>query len=253
MQRSNISLIIIFSIIVLFSSCAKEGPTGPTGPAGPAYIGSISGHVSLYDQYGSRVLTNLKKVQLLLNSNYVVVSQDTAISPDNTGFYSYSNIATGEYYMSATDTGYGATVINNFQFLNGNLNKDIKLSAIPTFSLTFTSYAGVVSDSLVINCTPDPQVRNCIVFVNNSASIGNQPAYYLLSYVKSIPANASQVTMVINKQELYNTEVLATGSMAYYALYSYVVNDQSVYEDQTTGKNVYNAVSNPVIDSALVP
>jgi len=249
MLRNYYSLSLFLGGVLLLSSCAKEGPTGPTGPAGPAYTGTISGHVSLYDQYGSKVLLNLDSVKLTLSGT------TTAINPDNNGFYSYSSLITGEYSIAASNSGYGATNTNNFQFLSGTLNRDIKLSAIPSFSLSFT-YAGPaasLNDSLVINCQPsDPQARNCIIFVGNTPSVGAGEANYLLSYVKAIPANAQKITGIISAQELYNAG-FTSGSTAYYAVYSYPVNDQSVYEDQATGKNVYNAVSNPQIDSALVP
>ena len=79
------------------------------------------------------------------------------------------------------------------------------------------------------------------------------PAGYLLAYVRTIPAYATNIGMVINKQELYNTGLLASGSTVYLGVYSYVISDHSIYEDLSTGKNVYNAVSNLQIDSAIVP
>jgi hypothetical protein len=50
-----------------------------------------------------------------------------------------------------------------------------------------------------------------------------------------------------------NNAGLFYGEQVYYAAYSYVVNDASVYEDMATGKNVYNAVGSPLVDSALCP
>ena len=138
--------------------------------------------------------------------------------------------------------------------MSGILNKDIKLSAIPTFSLTSTATEGASGgyDTIVVNGTADPQVRSFVLFVGYSAAVSNVTSTFLLSYSKNIPANSTKVTTVISAQELYNAG-FAPGNMAYFAVYSEAAADQSVYEDQTTGKNVYTAVSNPVIDSALVP
>ena len=225
-------VLIALSVSLLFASCAKEGPTGPTGPAGPSYVGSISGHVTLYDQYGMKVLVGVDSARLTISGT------TTYVNPDNSGYYAYNYIATGEYNITATDSGYGATNTNNFQFLSGTFNKDIGLSAIPSFSLTVTTGAGGGYDTLI--------------FVGNTASVSNVPASFLLSFAKNIPANATKVPVYISAQELYDAG-FASGSEVYYAVYSHSANDASAYEDQTTGKMVYNAVSYPQIDSAIVP
>lgn len=253
MNRKHILIIALFGIVTFSNSCTKKGDTGPagatgaTGPAGPSYTGSISGHVSLYDQYGSKVLTGLSTVQLSLNGG-------SAVSPDGSGYYIYNNVTTGDYNIAASNTGYGATMLNNFQFLKDTLNRDIKLSAIPNFSLTLYAghNTGSQNDSLVITCTPDTRPRSFIIFVNNSSAVSNTPANYLLAIAKAIPANSAKVTVQVPAQDLYNAG-FTSGSIAYYAVYSYVVNDVSAYEDLATGKNVYNAVSNPTTGSAATP
>ncbi len=249
MKNNNFALVIALAVIFLVSSCAKEGPSGPTGPAGPSYTGSISGHVSLYDQYGSRVLTGIDSVKITLISS---TSTGTPINADNTGYYFFSNTVTGQYDITATDSGYGATNTNNFQFLSGTLNHDIKLSAIPTFSVGITAGSGATYDTVVVNCTSDPQVRSFVLFLGSTPAVSNAPSTFLFSTVKNIPANSVKVTNLISAQELYDAG-LASGSKVYFAVYSGAVSDQSVYEDQSTGKNVYNAVSNPQVDSAIVP
>ena len=53
--------------------------------------------------------------------------------------------------------------------------------------------------------------------------------------------------------DLYDDGLLS-GSTFYCAAYGYVTGDVSVYEDLTTGKNVYNAVSaNPVTATGVTP
>ena len=245
-MRNNTMVLIALSVSLLFASCAKEGPTGPTGPAGPSYVGSISGHVTLYDQYGMKVLVGVDSARLTISGT------TTYVNPDNSGYYAYNYIATGEYNITATDSGYGATNTNNFQFLSGTFNKDIGLSAIPSFSLTVTTGAGGGYDTLNVGCTADPNIRSVVIFVGNTASVSNVPASFLLSFAKNIPANATKVPVYISAQELYDAG-FASGSEVYYAVYSHSANDASAYEDQTTGKMVYNAVSYPQIDSAIVP
>ena len=253
MFRNRIASIVIAGIILLISSCAKEGPTGPTGPSGPAYIRYISGHVSLYDQYGNKMLNNLDSVAIALGSNSVTGIADTVSRPNAYGYYIYSNLYTGQYFFTAADTGYGATSTGNFQFVSGNLNKDIKLSAIPNFSLNFTAYhtSGSPNDSLVINCTPDEQIRSCLILVNHAPSLAAGESY-VLSYVKNVPANSSQITAIIDSQELRSAG-FASGAMVYYTVFSHALNDQSSYEDQTTGNIVYTAVSYPTADSVVAP
>ena len=241
------SILALLSLTILLSSCAKVGPTGPTGPAGPAYTGNISGHAILFDQYGNRLLSDLDSVSLTLGG------QSIAIHPDNTGYFNYPNLATGEYNITATATGYGATYTNSFQFLGGTLNRDVKLSAIPTYSITsVTATTGPAYDTIVINCAADPLIRSFIIFAGSSASVSNVPAGYLLAFVKNIPANLTKVTTVITADELHNAG-FASGTTVYYAVYSADVNDQSVYEDVASGNNVYNAVSNPLTVSTAAP
>ncbi len=57
---------------------------------------------------------------------------------------------------------------------------------------------------------------------------------------------------MIPDYELHNANIFY-GETAYYAIYSYVVNDASVYADPHTGKKIYTAVGNPIVDSATAP
>jgi hypothetical protein len=240
------SVIFILGIVLFFASCAKEGPTGPTGLPGPGYTGTVSVHASLYDQYGSPVLVGLANIKVTLAAvapldPYV---PDTAVHTDVNGNYVYSNtVITGTYSLSAIDSGYGTTVIGSFQYVSGTLNKDISMSAIPVFSVdTLIAFEDSVLayDSLVIGVPADTRVRNCIVFVNSSAASNLS---YLLAYVVSVPANSTSVNLLIPAQDLRNAGI-PHNAIAWYAAYSYVINDASVYEDYSTGvaKKVYNAV-----------
>lgn len=246
MSKNYFPLIPALLLLIFLAACSKEGPNGATGPAGPAYTGTISGHVSLYDKYGSKVLSGYKSAKIVLNG--------ATVNPDSTGFYSYGSIVTGNYSISASKDGYAATTLNNVQFISSTLNRDIQLSAIPdSFLNSFTSVlaSDAATDSLTISVNADNRPRNSIIFLSNKPSVGN--GSYLLSYVKSIPATATTIIASIPAQDLYNAG-FARGAIVYYAAYSYVVNDASLFEDLATGKNVYNAVNpNPLVDSTVVP
>lgn len=252
MLKRNIVAAATLAALASLSSCTKKGDTGPagaTGPAGPSYTGAISGHVDLYDQYGSKVLTGLSSIQVSLDGGSI--QNATA-----TGYYMFGNVTTGSYTLSATNSGYGATQVTNFQFLSDTLNRDLKMSAIPTFSpATFDVYptAAGTGDSIVMTFSTDTRVRNSIVFINSSSTVNGQPANYLISYTKTIGANVPRAVIIIPKQDLINAG-LTSGSTYYLAAYGYVVSDASAYEDYATGKTVYNAISStPLTATAVVP
>jgi len=252
MLKKNIPAVYTLGIILFLVSCAKEGPTGPTGNPGPAYEGTISGYVSLYDKYGSKATTDLGQVSIVLSGSNVTTNPDAA-----TGSYSFTSVYTGTYSISAsTDSGYAATILYDVSFVSGTLYKDIKLSAIPDSFLTSCSAyynTGSANDSLVITMQPDTRIRNCIVFASSVSTVNNAPSNYLLYYVVSIPPNATSVTLAVPGQDLTNVGFTA-GSTVYFAAYSYVVNDGSVYEDPSTGNKVFNAVNfNAITTSAIVP
>ena len=256
MLRNRISLIIALAFISLLTSCAKEGPTGPVGPIGPNYTGTISGHTTLYDQYGNQVLTNLDSTYLTLTG--VTVASTAVTYTDINGAYSFFNTYTGDYMLTANHTGYANTQLNSFPYLLGDLNKDVKMTSVPdSFITSFKTIhnAGSLYDSLVITATPDPLPRNCIIFLNNNSNVNNYYINgYLLAFVINIAPNVTTVTKLVPQDALINAGFTSGVSMVYYAAYSYVINDASVYEDLSTGKNVYNAVNaNPIIDSAIAP
>ena len=264
MLKLNVAVILALTVATVFSSCKKTGPTGPAGPTGatgptgpthPADTGIIFGHAGFIDQYGSKILTGLNTMSLSL-------SGATAINPDSTGYFIFPPVATGSYYINASATGYASTHVNNFQYVLDTVSRDVKLSVIPSFSpLTFVGYATagpLTGDSLIVTFNPDTRARNCIIFLNNNATVNGQPSNYLLSYVRGINAttnlaNPTKVQFTVPAQDLHDAG-FASGSTVYYAVYGYVVNDASVYEDLTTGKNVYNAISaSPLTTTGVTP
>lgn len=257
MQKRYLLPALFLASAVLFQSCKKgdtgpAGPAGPTGPTGPSYTGSISGHVILYDQYGARMLTGLNAAQVALNGD----GTSRSLNADTSGYYIFDSVKTGSYILAAQAAGYGSTEFSNLQYVLGQANRDIKMSAIPGFSPTgFTAYTTTSGsgDSLVLTFTADTRARNCIVFLNNNAAVYNLPSNYLIVYTKAIPANATRVIINVPKQDLVDAG-FTSGQTVYYAAYGYVVNDVSAFEDITSGKTVYNAVSTtPIMANAIVP
>ena len=262
MQKRNIFFSLTLGIVILASGCTKKGDTGPagatgatgqtgaTGATGPSYTGAISGHVDLFDQYGGHVLTGLNAAQITLTGR-------AAINADATGAYQFDSVKTGDYVISASAPGYASTALVNFQYLADTLNKDVKMVAIPSFSFTsFTAYSNPTSpapnDSLYLTYNPDTRAREIIIFVSNSSSVSNVIGNYLLVYSKAIGANSTKTNFLVYKQDLLDAGI-SSAQNVYYAVYSYVVNDVSAYEDFATGKIVYNAVNNPLTAMAVAP
>jgi len=238
-----------------FSACTKKGNTGPAGPTGPAgapgpsYTGIVIGHVSLYDQYGSRQFTGIG------NNVQVVLKGGAYTYTDSSGLFLFANVATGNYYLKATAPGYAATRIADFAFVKDSLYKDIKLSARPVFNIkTFdaTRVPGSTNITLTLTVDADSRTRNCIVFVSSQPGVSGQPGSYVLAYTKAIGVNSTMVNISVPAADLNNAGIFF-GQPVYFAACSYVVNDMSLYEDEATGMNVYNAVGVPIVDSALCP
>src|SRR5437763_1709935 len=108
MRKLYPAIILASCIIASLGSCTKKGntgptgPTGPAGPTGPSFKGVINGHVSIYDQYGSKMFTGLNGVQLTLQNGI-------AVTTDATGYFIFDSVVTGSYSVLATGTGLAGT------------------------------------------------------------------------------------------------------------------------------------------------
>ena len=251
MIRKNI-LLASFSVLLFSSACTKKGSEGATGPAGPSFTGAISGHVSLYDTYGAKQLDGFNTVQLTLKGG-------ATASADANGYYVFNKVTTGTYSIGATASGYAATVVNNVNFLSDTAYQNVSMSQLPNFDITSfisTYNTGSSNDSLIMTFPTDTKVRNLIIFVNNKLPVNNMPGNYQLAYVKPIPVSgwgsATSLTVRVPSGDLNGVNIFY-GQKVYYAVYSYVVNDASVYTDEATGKNVYTAVGTGLVDSTLAP
>ena len=107
-------------------------------------------------------------------------------------------------------------------------------------------------DACTLTFSSDSRPRNCIVFVGRTRSVSGQPGHYVLAYTKTINPYITAPIIQVPVNDLNGVNIYY-GEEVYFAACSYVVNDASVYEDYTTGSNVYNAVGTALIDSALCP
>lgn len=238
--------------LITFISCTKKGDTGPAGPAGPSFKGCISGYVSIYDAAGSKKLTGLQNIVLTLKGG-------TTINADVNGHYIFTNVSSGTYNITASGPGMAATLVNNIGFVSDTFFKNITLSAVPDFNISsFKAFhnAGSQFDSLIMTVPTDTRSRNVIVFVNNSPVVNNMPGNYLGVFTKAVNASpwpgTATLPLRISASDLNNLN-LYYGDKVYYAAYSYVVNDASVYDDPQTGAKVYNAVGTGLVDSTTAP
>ena len=253
---SKISLVCLTVIITFTISCKKEttGPQGPEGPAGPSLTGNISGYVWLYDQYGKRIYSNLNGVKVTLNN--------TAIShTDSTGKYSFNGLSTGIYNMNASDSLYGNELAPQFQFVGGgNVDKDFKLSQIPTFTLSSCTAVDTVVNAINYvkakgTLSADSQARMVAIFVSKSSSVSSAPANYILMYSKQVTANATNFNILIPSTDLYAVGITSAAT-AFFAAYPAAISfsTTSSYEDFATGRTFFNAVGpSPIYFNAIVP
>ena len=261
----KLCLFAIALIALSLSSCKKEGLIGPqgsqgvpgvTGSTGPNLSGNITGFVWLYDQYGTRIFTNLNKVSVSIDNTTI------SVKTDSTGKYTFNSLTTGIYTITSSDSLYGMEKAPQQQFVGGgNINKDFKLSQIPIFTLatcvaidTVPGGVNYVKVRGTVTAT-DTKSREFVAFVSSSTSVSSAPANYLLIYNATIKANATGFSVSIPATDLYGAG-FTSGSSVYFAVYPAAANfnTSSFWEDYTTGRNYYTAIgSTPIFCSALVP
>ncbi len=248
-----LSAVAIISAAVVFNACTKTGPQGPSGsqgPAGPSYSGSLTGHIFLSNQYGvladtGIAYTGIRAILYNANTNAVLDS----INVKSSGIYTF-NVTTGMYTIAFRDTNYGQELYQGFQFIGpGNLELPNKeLAHIPNFNII-----KVVSDSInhvkawvtfTDTITPDTKPRNLAIFYGANASVSSAPANYLGVSTYTIAANANKFVVTIPLENIYNAGI-GSGNTAYFAVYgaSYNYTAASTYQDYSTGRNIYNALT----------
>ena len=250
MNRKSFFRAIAFCLLsaTVISGCKKEvvGPDGAQGPAGPALTGTVNGHIYLYDQYGNPILTGLVGIHDSIDGTSNVAHTDS------TGMYVFSNLSTGIYNFTVMDSAFGTMKVQSQQFVGGGtLVRNINLSKIPSFNVSsLTAVASATNITLTGTVTADTHVRTFIVFVGATNAASASPSTYLDYYTKNVPANGTSFTINVDNTALYNLG-LTTTTTAYFAAYGAAsgYNSTSTYEDLTTGRTVFNAIS-PTFASA---
>ncbi len=241
------SLMILLAAFY-FSSCSKPaaGPAGPQGPAGPSYTGTISGHIDLFDQYGSQILNSKASYAILYNSSN---AQIDSVGADSAGYYGFSNISTGFYTIAYRAPGYGQQLRQSFQFLGGGtLNEDGKISQIPAFNIASVNADSInhATMNVVMNCSivSDIKPRTLLIFASNNPATSANPANYLVDASQTVKANATTVVITIPLSNLYNAGMVS-GSTVYFAIYGAATNysTASSYEDFNTGRSIITAIT----------
>ena len=242
--------LFVLAGVLLATACTKTGPQGPagaTGSAGPVLTGTISGHVILYDTYGSVIGASKAGARVVLyNSNNTVVD---SLNADSTGFYSIPNVSTGIYMLAFRDTNFGQELHQNLEFTGGGtLNVDGKMSRIPTFNITSVNADSVnhTLQTVVINCsiTSYPRQRTLLVFIGATGYTSSLPSTYLMTVAQNVAAGKSAVTINIPLGALYSAG-FNSGATAWFAIYGAAsnYNGSSSYEDYNTTRNIYNAIT----------
>jgi hypothetical protein len=209
----------------------------------------------LYDQYGTRLFSNLKNISVSLDNTVV-----TALT-DSTGKYLFSGLKTGSYSLTITDSLYGTNKVQDIQFVGGgDLNRDLKLSQIPTFTLS--TFLAIDTIQTAINyvkvegtVAADSSARRFVVFAGASSNVSSDPATYRLFYFAQITPNSTSFSLLIPASELYGAGLIA-GDIVYLAAYPAALNfnTTSSYEDFTTGNLVFTSIgSTPLPANTLVP
>ena len=241
--------IVCILFVAAFSSCTKTGPTGPQGAQGvqgPSYNCTISGFVTLYDQYGTKITTNLSTIKVSIDGTSIYAKTDA------TGKYTINNLKTGNYTLTVTDTAgiYAGTKLQEIQLVSGTVEHDVKLIAVPTFTIqNFVAKDTTINSVNYIKLTvyptnTDPHARTVAAWFNNSSAVTSSPESSLGVYAVTIKANAATGTLLIFQSD-FTDAGFTSGSTAYFMAYAAASNftSSSDYEDFNNGRAYLNAVA----------
>jgi hypothetical protein len=247
----QLSIAVLTAFILITSGCKKDTSTSTTVLAGNLY-----GFVTLTDQYGAKVLSGVNATTATLTS---ASNQTSTASTDSTGKYVFNNVTQGQYLLNYSHPGYGSITNAPLGFLGGgNIDHDVKLSAIPNFYVASLSSPSDTLSNIVLNGTfsgTDTHKRTYVVFVGSSPAVSSSPANYLAYYTGVANNNLTTFTQKIAVSDL-NDLGFNSGSSVYFAVYGASTDfaTASVVEDYTTGRLNFNAVSsNPVTTSIVLP
>lgn len=266
------SVLIAAGVAIVFSSCTKEGPMGPsgtngtngaagaagatgaTGPAGPVFTANYVGQVQLFDQYNSRIFSNMNGVTVSIDGTTKTTTTDVD------GKYSFSKLNSGIYYITYTKTGFGTNKVLT-QIVGGAdstlWGRDVRLSQIPNFNaLTVTADtltsggAKYMSVKGTITADNTSRARALMVYISKTATVSSKPADFLFLYSVGVGINATTWVLNIPRVDLTNMGI-ATGQTVYFAVYG-VASGAPAYTDINTERPVYTAISTTMVTANAV-
>ncbi len=246
--RIGSSVFIILCVALFFIACKKgdTGATGSQGVQGPSYTGTITGFITSYDQYGTKVTTNLSTIKVTIDNTTVSTKTDA------TGKYTINNLNTGNYTLTITDTTgvYASTKLQEIQLVSGTVEHDVKLSAIPNFTIqNFAAKDTTIGTTNYIKLTvypttTDPHTRTVAAWFNNTSTVTSSPESSLGVYAITIKANAATGTLLIFQSD-FSDVGFNSGATVYFMGYAAAANftSSSDYEDFNNGRAYLNAVA----------
>ena len=257
-QKNFLTKIFTLSLVVLItiSGCKKEDSTDNStdNTDNDEYPASIVGFLTLYDQYGSKQLTNMEGIEVSVEGS------STKVYTDSAGRYEINGLTTGNYNIDFNDTSnvYGEDKILALQVVSDTVYRDVKLSQVPSFSLNScsavdTSIQSVDYIKVVVNASSsDTYTRSVVVFVGTSSNVTSNPSTYLLLYPKSLTGGNTSCNVTIPLADLYGAG-FTSGSTLYVAAYPAAINysSSSSYEDFNTGRTVYNAIGSTAVTTTI--
>jgi hypothetical protein len=249
-KTSTLAALILIATLFFSPGCKKETSTSTQ------VTGNLFGFVTLYDQYGGRVTSGFSSIAVTLTPQSGGTTLNTV--PDSLGRYTYNNINQGQYLISFSCPGYGTISNSEFGFLGeGNIDHDVKLSAIPNFYDSILNTPVDTLNQLVLNGTfsgSDTHKRTFALFVGASPAVSSAPANYLQYYEGTANTTLTTFTQKINISDL-NDMGFTSGSTVYFACYGGATdfNSSSDVEDYAnTGRLSFTALSTNAATTSFV-
>ena len=268
-------ILLFLSIFIAFTSCTKEvGVAGPTGPQGTAGVdgtgaatdtGTITGRLTMYDEFSYSVGSNAGVIVTLTAGS--LRKTDTT---DAKGTYAFPGIKTGTYDLTYEKSGFGTMKMLSISHFGGGaaptLIKDVILIQVPvstapdslglsanngsytnflirldTSSLAYVEYY----QNIALFCSKDKNVSAYNYQYKNTFSYPDGQGGYVESFTKNdisnpLPFNYGDTVYAVFYT--YNSYVNLTSNVNSTIKY---ITDGGTYTDPQTGATILPNLSRP--------
>ncbi|MFI5155435.1 MAG: hypothetical protein ACHQEM_04595 [Chitinophagales bacterium] len=264
MRILAISLFILLNLVACTKETGVPGPQGPQGVQGPVGLaptdtGSISGKVSLYNEF-SILQPDFSGAVVTLRSGNMTVMDTCGFLGD----YHFHGIPIGTYNLSYEYHGYGTYWVFGLSHIPSGivqtLVQDVSLLQVPvrtavvSLSSTYTSYYTTLNIYLDTTSLSYIQYyQNFMVLIGNDTSVG--PNHYVRRLDAAYPDAGGGYTYSLGNADLlayfqhgdtayvrvatYNRHVFGSPS----ANFMLDLGSQSFYADPATGDYIYPNMS----------